>query len=286
MTHTLSFSEVDEIVCKNLACLDPQKYQVVREDQGHSILYTIAREGAFLGRYRVSRRPDGGVDYGSIQGDGPSWDMIWESMLFTAIKRAEGNLTAKMEQSLKERLECYRQRLRAEGNQSQEEGYLPLNWRELSRRIDVLNKTQGLGMVKETVQGPGTNGTTGWFTPGNGIVFIHGENDLSFIEYQTLDKKPAMPETLEIWQRLREWLAMEQPTGAAVDGGQGEQAGEGWLEQVRDVGNDREIIRLWGNGFTAYEISCRVGRCPKTITKKITELRKKYGAEIVKYRRK
>jgi hypothetical protein len=150
----------------------------------------------------------------------------------------------------------------------------------------VLNKTQGLGMVKETVQGPGTNGTTGWFTPGNGIVFIHGENDLSFIEYQTLDKKPAMPETLEIWQRLREWLAMEQPTGAAVDGGQGEQAGEGWLEQVRDVGNDREIIRLWGNGFTAYEISCRVGRCPKTITKKITELRKKYGAEIVKYRRK
>ena len=286
MTHTLSFSEVDEIVCKNLACLDPQEYQVEREDQGHSILYTIAREGAFLGHYAVSKRPDGGVSYASTQGGGPSWDMIWESMLFMAIKRAEGNITAKMEQILKERLECYKRQLRAEGNQSQEEGYLPLDWRELSRRIDVLNRTQGLGMVKETVHGPGTDGATGWFTPGNGLVMIHGQNDLSFIEYLTVDKKPAMPETVEIWRRLREWLAMEQPTGAAVDGGQGEQAGEGWLEQVRDVGNDREIIRLWGNGFTAYEISCRVGRCPKTITKKITELRKKYGAEIVKYRRK
>jgi hypothetical protein len=197
MTHTLSFSEVDEIVCRNLDCLDQQKYQVVREARGHSILYTITREGAFLGRYAVSKRPDGGVDYGSIQGDGAEWDVIWKSMLFTAIKRAEGN-------------------------QSQEEGYLPLNWRELSRRIDVLNRTQGLGMVKETVQGPGTNGTTGWFTPGNGVIFIHGQNDLSFIEYRTLDEKPAMPETLEIWRQLREWLAMEQPTGAAVDGGQGE----------------------------------------------------------------
>jgi hypothetical protein len=195
---------------------------VEREDQGHSILYTIAREGAFLGHYAVSERPDGGVSYASTQGGGPSWDMIWESMLFMAIKRAEGNLTAKMEQILKERLECYKRQLRAEGNQSQEEGYLPLNWRELSRRIDVLNRTQGLGMVKETVHGPGTDGTTGWFTPGNGVVFIHGHNDLSFIEYLTVDKKPAMPETLEIWRQLREWLAMEQPTGAAVDGGQGE----------------------------------------------------------------
>lgn len=59
-----------------------------------------------------------------------------------------------------------------------------------------------------------------------------------------------------------------------------------WIQGVRDVGNDREIIRLWREGNPTKEIGLRVNRKSSTITKKISELRKEYREKIVPYRRK
>ncbi len=59
-----------------------------------------------------------------------------------------------------------------------------------------------------------------------------------------------------------------------------------WKAVVKNIGNDQAIIELWRKDYQAREIAQRVGRGPKTITKKITELRKLYGPEIVPYRKK
>jgi len=57
-----------------------------------------------------------------------------------------------------------------------------------------------------------------------------------------------------------------------------------WL-QIPDVGDSREMVRLWHNNLTCKEIAVRLGCTEKTIINKINLLRNQYGQEVVPYRR-
>ncbi len=57
-----------------------------------------------------------------------------------------------------------------------------------------------------------------------------------------------------------------------------------WLH-IPDVGDSREMVRLWHNNLTCKEIAVRLGCTEKTIINKINLLRNQYGQEIVPYRR-
>lgn len=57
-----------------------------------------------------------------------------------------------------------------------------------------------------------------------------------------------------------------------------------WLE-IPDVGDSREMVRLWHDNLTCKEIAVRLGCTEKTIINKINLLRNQYGQEIVPYRR-
>lgn len=54
---------------------------------------------------------------------------------------------------------------------------------------------------------------------------------------------------------------------------------------IRDVGGNREIVRLWHENLTCKEIALRLGYTEKTIVNRINLLRNEYGSEIVPYRR-
>ncbi len=61
--------------------------------------------------------------------------------------------------------------------------------------------------------------------------------------------------------------------------------GQPW-QRVPDIGQNREIIRLWQAGYTAAEIGKQVGKDEKTVGNRLSQLRRAYGEEIVPYRRK
>jgi hypothetical protein len=105
----LNFANADRIITKNLDCLDPEKYQIARDQRGHSFLYTVTikKTGKLLGRYRVEKRADGSVVFGSIQGNSPEWDLIWESTLNRILAREQGTMTDAMEQDYQRRQESY-----------------------------------------------------------------------------------------------------------------------------------------------------------------------------------
>jgi len=103
----LSFNEIDSIITENLDSLNPNSYQVSREHRGQSILYTVTKLGKLLGRYRVIKKTDGNIYYGPIQGDGPEWNLLWESMLHRLIIRADGKITETLEQAYQERFNLY-----------------------------------------------------------------------------------------------------------------------------------------------------------------------------------
>lgn len=56
-------------------------------------------------------------------------------------------------------------------------------------------------------------------------------------------------------------------------------------EQIPPQGDDRQIVKDWWQGYTAKEIAERLGRgrTAKTITNKITILRKQFGPGVVPY---
>ncbi len=52
-------------------------------------------------------------------------------------------------------------------------------------------------------------------------------------------------------------------------------------QQIPDKGNDREILRLWHQGYTAPQIAAQFHYSERTIYNKIHQLRKKHGTKIV-----
>jgi len=53
-------------------------------------------------------------------------------------------------------------------------------------------------------------------------------------------------------------------------------------EQIEVHGADREILKLWWDGYTSGEIALKVNlHSPRTVTNKISLLRKQYGKDIV-----
>lgn len=163
----LSFDEVDNIVTKNLDCLDHETYNVDREPRGQNILYTITlrQSGKLLGRFRVAKRSDGGVDYGSIQGNSPEWDLVWESMLVRTLFRADGRMTEAMEEDFQRRQEVYKKQIQeknsqqAEGDEEKRE-HLRLSIigvdfdiidAEITRVLEQLDLAQGLSIQRKVV---------------------------------------------------------------------------------------------------------------------------------------
>ena len=55
-------------------------------------------------------------------------------------------------------------------------------------------------------------------------------------------------------------------------------------EMIPDTGWDRQMLKLWLNGFTAPEIGERIDRAEKTIRNRLTALRREHGDEIVPYK--
>jgi len=60
---------------------------------------------------------------------------------------------------------------------------------------------------------------------------------------------------------------------------------EARLNTVDDRANARKIIRLWRQGKSRSEIANKCQRAPGTMTRRIYELRKQYGENLVPYRR-
>lgn len=52
-------------------------------------------------------------------------------------------------------------------------------------------------------------------------------------------------------------------------------------EQVPEHRWDREALQLWHEGHSCSEIAARIKQAPKTIRNKLTDLRNRYGTEIV-----
>lgn len=52
-------------------------------------------------------------------------------------------------------------------------------------------------------------------------------------------------------------------------------------EQIEDRGANRKILQLWLNGYTNTEIGRKVSLAPRRITNILSELRTKYGKEII-----
>lgn len=57
---------------------------------------------------------------------------------------------------------------------------------------------------------------------------------------------------------------------------------EPW-ERIPDKGWDQIAVKLWNKNHENSDIAERVGVTPESVTKKLYELRKKYGSEIVPY---
>jgi hypothetical protein len=57
-----------------------------------------------------------------------------------------------------------------------------------------------------------------------------------------------------------------------------------WMS-ISDIGANRDIVRLWHQGLTCAQIAVRVGLNEKTILNRINQLRKKYGVQIIPYRK-
>ena len=54
-------------------------------------------------------------------------------------------------------------------------------------------------------------------------------------------------------------------------------------EKFVDKGWDRGAIELWREGYTAKEIGKKVNVSTRRVTNRITELRNKYGKDLVPY---
>jgi DNA-binding CsgD family transcriptional regulator len=52
-------------------------------------------------------------------------------------------------------------------------------------------------------------------------------------------------------------------------------------EKIPDHYADRQIVELWHKGFTNSEIGDKVGLAPRTVTNRLSKLRKEYGEDIV-----
>jgi hypothetical protein len=103
----LSYDEINNLVMTQLDCLDPKEYEVIPDRRDLFTVFTVKKSGKVIGRYRVAKRPDGEIVYGSVFGDTPEWNVIWDSMLNRAILRAGGRMTDAMEQDFQSRFENY-----------------------------------------------------------------------------------------------------------------------------------------------------------------------------------
>lgn len=52
-------------------------------------------------------------------------------------------------------------------------------------------------------------------------------------------------------------------------------------EQIKDHASDRQILKLWHEGFTSNEIGQRLGLAPRSVTNIISTLRTSYSTKVV-----
>ncbi len=104
---------------------------------------------------------------------------------------------------------------------------------------------------------------------------------------------------LEAWPEsapdIRAWLQaqglLEKPQPAATkpkaEGKSGPSEGAAGEDEIlaiiRDK-NDRDMVRLWREGYTAEQIAEEMSFTPKTVNNRICELRKTFGDNVVPYR--
>ena len=278
----LSFDEIDNIVIKNLDCLDPEIYQVTRDPRGQSNLYTVTvkKSGRLLGRYRVEKRPDGGVNYGSIQGDSPEWDLIWESMLNRTLVRAGGKMTESTEQDYQRRQDAYLKQV-----QEREEN-------EKAQPVNISGDTQAGTVTHFSNEQGQTIITGGTLNPGYKIEI--GQKSITFkperAEYEVktesallrhngveVSQASAAKPLLENWKNDYSQEAINT-TSATQDGG----AKPNTIPEDT-TGWDTTLVEMWNKGYSRDEIANRVNVSKDRVTNRVTELRNKFGENTVPY---
>jgi len=91
-----------------------------------------------------------------------------------------------------------------------------------------------------------------------------------------MEKERLRQSNLTAEQAAREFLDQSISKGTQ---------GEPW-KRIPDIGNNRMILKLWHEGYTAGEIAHRVNKSEKTIRNRLSDWRRDYGDGVVPRRRK
>jgi hypothetical protein len=81
------------------------------------------------------------------------------------------------------------------------------------------------------------------------------------------------------WERQQEG-AMEEPAEEVANG----PSMPPW-EEIQNIGYDRELVKLLWDRLTSDEIGHRLGKAAHTIDNRLSQLRKRYGKDVVPLRK-
>ena len=167
---------------------------------------------------------------------------------------------------------------------------VPANWNAIVEKINGTstdigwNTGEGLGMTGFNIVEGGEEPDAGaaCWQAGNQLIVVNAmsENE-SELEMISINKKtdPANVEAINTWQKLISLIDKADFTLSSIS--YDEDENEELINEIPDHLWDRKAVEMWLNGHTNTEIAHRVNVSPRTVTNRISILRKKFPNIVI-----